>query len=73
MGQFGADGIDLGIEQTHMDLNNQAHLFIDPSYDDFSGCDFRHTLKVAITAEGYLVITYQPYYLCSAFASPKPS
>ena len=28
MGQFGAGGIDLEIEQTYMDPNNQAHLFI---------------------------------------------
>ena len=28
MGQFGAGGIDLEIEQTYMDPNNQARLFI---------------------------------------------
>ena len=40
MGQFGAGGIDLEIEQTCIDPKNQAHLFIYPLYDDCPGCDF---------------------------------
>ena len=74
MGQFGAGGIDLETEQTYMGSNNQAHLFICPFYPkNFVNVTSNRYVEGGYYGRGYLVVTYQPYYLRSAFASPKAS